>query len=99
MPKFPQQILKKVPYQVNGNADVTAVPVDCTEGGDGITFATFFAIKNADTSDNVLFSFDNVTFTTLKPYEAFSINGCIKTVYIKSNVNTPAYEIVLLAES
>ena len=99
MAKFPISILNKTPYHINGNAAVTAVPVGCTEGGDGITVATFFSIKNTDATNNVLVSFDGGTnFLTLKPNQSFSINGAIKTVHIKSSAATPAYEIVCFAE-
>ena len=57
-------------------------------------------IRNVDTTDNVLVSFDGTNFFTLKPGDAISLDLRFEASYlVKSSANTPAVQAIYASEA
>lgn len=62
----------------------------------------YMLVSNIDAAINVLISFDNVTYFTIKPGASLSIEGADisarQSVYLKSASGTPTCEVLYGAE-
>lgn len=90
--------VQRKPYIIVGTATTTGTPVDLTFSKDGDTHVNYFALQNKDGTNQLLFSFDGVTYATIFSGSAFQLNAKIFTIWVKSSAATADYEFVCTAD-
>lgn len=85
--------------QLAGSVGTTSTAFP-TVAGDPIATALIRCPEQTPNSRRLLYSFDNSTFHTLSPgeYIGWSLKGNLTQVYLKGNVASVNYEIILNRE-